>query len=442
VADLPFDLPKYGDGICLARMAELLDVLAIDRAWLARRAVVVTGSNGKGSTAAFCAAIGRAHGLRTGLFTSPHLYRFNERFQIDGTPIGDDDLARLAARVRAAITQLSGQRTGQFGAFEAMFALACLYFRECECDFAVFEAGIGGRYDPVRLVGARIAAVTSVDYEHVALLGNSLELIASDKSDACAAEGTIVYGENCRSLRPHLLEYNRSRQIASQFVRDQIVIAGEKASTSGQRFDFQFEGYEFRSLETRLSGAFQFNNAAIAVALFVLWLRETRPQARPATIEAAVRSGLREARWPGRLDVIQNDPLIIVDVGHTPDAIRQSLASLQAIHGSEGWILVTGASLDKKADEIIGALAPSFDTIVCTAALHKGADAALIATAVRRANPKAGVHVAATVAEAADVSRTLALARCEKIYVAGGLFLAIEYATVASGGRVQDLNFF
>ena len=85
-----FDLPKYGDGVCLARMAVLLDALAVDRARLQRMSVVVTGSNGKGSTAAFCAGIARAYGLRTGLFTSPHLFRFNERFQVDGKPIGDE----------------------------------------------------------------------------------------------------------------------------------------------------------------------------------------------------------------------------------------------------------------------------------------------------------------------------------------------------------------
>ena len=96
-----FDLPKYGDGVCLARMAELLDALAVDRARLQRISVVVTGSNGKGSTAAFCAGIARAYGLRTGLFTSPHLYRFNERFQVDGADIGDDDLARLVSRIES-----------------------------------------------------------------------------------------------------------------------------------------------------------------------------------------------------------------------------------------------------------------------------------------------------------------------------------------------------
>ena len=95
----------------------------------------------------------------------------------------------------------------------------------------------------------------------------------------------------------------------------------------------------------------------------------------PDRIETAIRAGLRDVRWPGRLEIIQQDPLTVIDVGHTPDGIRQSLASLKAIHGAEGWILVTGASGDKKADEIVGALAPSFDTIICTAAHHKGADA-------------------------------------------------------------------
>jgi dihydrofolate synthase / folylpolyglutamate synthase len=437
-----FDLPKYGDGVCLARMADLLDAIGVDRARLQRNSVVVTGSNGKGSSAAFCASIGRAYGLRTGLFTSPHLYRVNERFRIDGAPAGDDDLARLVSRIEAAIGEIS-QRSGEkFGSFEAMFALACLYFQERNCDFAVFEAGIGGRYDPVRLVGALVTGVTSVDYEHVELLGNSLELIASDKSDACAAGGTIVYGENCRGLRPHLLEYNRYREAGSLFVRDEIGIRAESIGTSAQRFDFQFERYAFPSLEMSLLGAFQFNNAAIAVGLFLLWLRQTRRGEAAAGIESAVRSGLRAAHWAGRLEVIQRDPLTMIDVGHTPDGIRQSLASLLAIYGRKGWILVVGVSLDKKADEIVGALAPSFDTIICTTAHHKGADANHIAAAARSANPEADVRIAATIEDAVGVSHSLAASRDRKIYVAGGLFLAIEYAFVAKGGRAQDLSFF
>jgi dihydrofolate synthase / folylpolyglutamate synthase len=437
-----FDLPKYGDGVCLARMADLLDAIAVDRARLQRISVVVTGSNGKGSTAAFCAGIARAYGLRTGLFTSPHLFSVNERFQIDGASVGDDDLAHLKSRIGAAITAISQRRDEKFGTFEAMFALACLYFQERECDFAVFEAGIGGRYDPVRLVGALATCVTSVDYEHVELLGHSLELIASDKSDACASGGTIVYGENCRSLRSHLTEYNRTRAITPLFIREQISIDNEVASTSGQRFDFQFGYYDFRLLEIRLLGVFQFNNAAIAITLFLLWLQRAHPRKALDRIEAAARAGLRDTHWPGRLEIIQQDPLTMVDVGHTPDGIRQSLTSLKAIYGAEDWILVVGASVDKKAGEIVGALAPSFDTIVCTRAHYKGADAQMIAAAARNANPHAEVHVAATIEDAVGASHRLAASLHRRIYVAGGLFLTIEYATVVRGGRARDLNFF
>jgi dihydrofolate synthase/folylpolyglutamate synthase len=437
-----FDLPKYGDGICLARMAGLLEALEIDRARLQRVSVVVTGSNGKGSTAAMCAQIGRACGLRTGLFTSPHLFRFNERIQIDGVEIDDDAFARLQRRVEVSIAEVSKRLGERFGAFEALFALACLHFQESACDFAVFEAGIGGRYDPVRLVGAHQTCVTSVDYEHVELLGNSLELIVSDKSDACAAGGTIVYGENCRDLRPHLAEYNRGRGCTPLFIRDDIRIDNEVTAASGQHFDFRFGHHDFRRLEVNLPGAFQLNNSAIAAALFLLWLQREQPSMAPDRIEAAVRAGLREVRWPGRLEVIQQDPLTVIDVGHTPDGIRQSLASLTAIHGAGEWILVTGASGDKKVDEIVGALAPSFDTIICTAAHHKGADAQGIAAAAARANPAASLHMSASIEEAVRLAGELAAAHSRRIYVAGGLFLAIEYATAARGGRAQDLHFF
>jgi len=272
------------------------------------------------------------------------------------------------------------------------------------------------------------------------LLGDSLELIASDKSDACASGGTVVYGENCRSLKPHLVEYNRHRGITSLFVRDQIRIGGEIVAPSVQRFDFGFADTEFRSLDIGLLGRFQFNNAAIAITLFVLWLQRVRPD--PAGIEAAVRSGLRDVSWPGRLEIIRPDPLTIVDVGHTPDGIRQSLASLQAIYGAQGWILVVGVSFDKKLDEIVGALAPSFDTIVCTTAHHKGGNAEHIAATVRQINPQAAIHIAATIADAVSLSRTLAASLNRKIYVAGGLFTAIEFGVAARGGRAQDLDFF
>jgi len=437
-----FDLPKYGDGICLARLSELLEALKIDRVWLSRISVVVTGSNGKGSTAAFCAAIARAWGLRTGLFTSPHLFRFNERIQINGEPIGDEDWRRHRDKVMTTLDRISRRRGEGFGSFEAMFALACLHFKERACEFAVFEAGIGGRFDPVRLVGSSITTVTSVDLEHVELLGNSLQAICSDKSDACAAPGAIIYGENCRPLRAHILEYNRSREIRSLFVRDEIGIANEATSASAQHFDLTFSGQTFYGLETSLIGSFQFNNAAIAATLFLLWQQQNRPPHTADENEAALRTGLRLASWPGRLETISQDPLTVIDVGHTPDGIRQSLDSLKAIHGEQGWVLVTGVSFNKNIAEIVNALAPSFGQIVCTSAHHKGADASEIAQAARKAHPAAMVHIARDVADSVRISREIARISNRKIYVAGGLFLAVEYAAVVQGRALEELRFY
>ena len=187
--------------------------------------------------------------------------------------------------------------------------------------------------------------VTSVDYEHVELLGNSLELIASDKSDACAAGGTIVYGENCQGLRPHLVEYNRGRGCTPLFVRDDIRIDNEVAVASGQRFDFRFGDHDFRSSRTepaRRVPVQQCRHCRHAVP--ALAAARAAAQGCRSQIEAAIRAGLRDTRWPGRLEVIDQDPLTVIDVGHTPDGIRQSLASLTAIHGADDWILVTGAS--------------------------------------------------------------------------------------------------
>jgi dihydrofolate synthase/folylpolyglutamate synthase len=437
-----FDLPKYGKGVCLARMAELLGALAIDRAGLRERSVAITGSNGKGSTAAFCAHIGAAHGLRTGLFTSPHLFRVNERFQIDGVAIDDEALKNLTYRIRTAIDTISRRNGEQFSAFEAMFALACLYFQERDCQFLVFEAGIGGRYDPVRLLDSPVTCVTSVDFEHVELLGSSLQLIVSDKSDACASGGTIIYGENCRDLRPHIVEYNRSRNVQSLFVGDEIRIESRTIQTSDQGFSLRFGDRSFQDLIPALPGRFQYNNAAIATALFLRWLGRMHPSAAANEIEAAVRSGLRDTRWPGRLEAITQDPLTVIDVGHTPDAIRQSLFGLHQTYGANGWILVIGISFDKRAEEIAQILAPAFDTIICTAAHHKGGDAAALAAIARKANPEADVRITPTIEQAFNVSRSIVVSKLRRIYVAGSLFTAIEYAVIARGGDAKGLTFF
>jgi len=156
----------------------------------------------------------------------------------------------------------------------------------------------------------------------------------------------------------------------------------------------------------------------------------------------ALRDGLGETRWPGRLETIRRDPLTVIDVGHTPDGIGRALAGLHRAHGKEKWLAVIGVSHDKNADEIVALLAPAFDTIVCAAAYHKGASPNEIAAAAHRANPAATIHIAATIEDAVTLSTDLAATLGRRIFVAGGLFLAIEYAATVAGGKARDLAFF
>ena len=168
----------------------------------------------------------------------------------------------LKLQVEAAVETVSKRLDEKFGAFEALFGLACLHFQESGCDFAVFEAGIGGRYDPVRLVGAHETCVTSVDYEHVELLGNSLELIVSDKSDACSCRRHHRLWRELPGPAAASRGIQSRRGCTPLFIRDDIRIDNEVTAASGQHFDFQFGYHDFRRLEVNLPGAFQLNNCS------------------------------------------------------------------------------------------------------------------------------------------------------------------------------------
>ena len=214
-----------------------------------------------------------AFGLKTGTFTSPHLFDFSERFRIDGVSIDETLLAMLVDEVDQAIVQIEaelGQRA--FGAFEAQFALAALFFQRQGTEFNVFEAGIGGRYDATRLVEPKVSCVVSLDLEHAELLGNTLELICHDKSDVAAIGGQIVYGESCLALRREITQYNHLKRTTPLFVGTDISYAGVSESEEYLQFDLTGAFGRIETVRSRLHGSFQLNNAAVAALTFWLWL--------------------------------------------------------------------------------------------------------------------------------------------------------------------------
>lgn len=185
-----FGLGKFGDGIGLHRIERFLQQKRIDRASLSRKSIAITGTNGKGSTARFVTAAIGATGLKAGCFTSPHLFDVRERFTLGEAMIAREDFDRHAKTVlEFNAAQPEGDR---IGAFEFLFLLAVLWYQETKPDVIVWEAGIGGRYDPVRSVCATVSALTSIELEHTELLGATEELIAYDKVDALAPGGTVI----------------------------------------------------------------------------------------------------------------------------------------------------------------------------------------------------------------------------------------------------------
>lgn len=401
--------PKFGAGPGLARIEAIAVNLGLRLPEFGAHGAVIVGSNGKGSTAAITEALLRQTGASVGLFTSPHLFALNERFRCQGKDISDVELERHWARVAAAADETGLSAT--LGGFEFLFLIAADWFAARGCTHTIWEAGIGGRLDPVRLIEARRLALTSLDLEHTELLGDTLAAIARDKLDAAPRGARVMIGASCASEREVIETHCLDRGIDAMW-----------AKSNG------LDG------TLALQGLHQRDNAVLAEAL-------AHDMAGAALTKDLIALGLAEVRWPGRLEVIQEQPLVVIDVGHTPRAIAAALAGFERLRRGPS-LLVCGASYDKKAGDIVAALARGFSLIICAAARHKGAPASEIAAYAALANPDAEIVIAGSVAEA----HAVAFARAEHlggcVYVAGGLFLAAEFKAVHLGRDPASLVFF
>jgi len=437
-------LPKAGAGIGLHRMRWLLAPLLEGPFGARLNAMRVTGSNGKGSVSRLAAGIAMRLGCSTGLYTSPHLFRFQERIVVDDEPIGDDAL-------RAAIDWLSDRQARYraehpddgFGAFEAFTGLAMHHFAARRPDALVLEAGIGGRYDSVRAVSGTVVALTSIDYEHTDILGATLEQIAYDKADLCPDGGTLVVGALDAEVMRRLDAYAALRRITLIRYEDVGRIRAVRASADGgMQADLTLGDIELDGVSFALAGRHQAVNALVAAGLVREWLAATGRQVEPARFAEAFRAVVGAVRWPGRLQRIADDPPVFIDVGHTPDAIATTLQALPLIAGGRPVLLVTGVSYNKDADGIVSALLGAADEVVCTRAHHRGSDPSRIVAIVRRERPDLPRHEVPTIEQAMVLALDRARAAGMAVLVAGGLFLSIEAAEALRGGDPRALRFF
>lgn len=334
----------------LSRMADLLDRLG--RPQDALRFVHVAGTNGKGSVCAYLAGILEAAGYKVGLFTSPFVYRFEERIRVNGANITAGELARATSAVRPAAEAVEAACGDHPTEFELMAAVALEHFRASACDVVVLEVGLGGRLDATNVIEAPEASVICrIGLDHTDLLGDTLGAIAGEKAGIVKAASPVVsWPQETEAMA--VIEAVAAERGCELFVPDFAELAVEPLAGAALR-RFSWQG---RSFETRLLGSYQPYNAALALTVAAV-LRE-RGWDIP---DEAAASGIAQARWPGRFEVVGEAPLTIIDGGHNPQGAEALAASLSDLLGEEGRGRVhfaLGVLADKDYPAMARAVAP------------------------------------------------------------------------------------
>ena len=328
-------------------------------------AVHVAGSKGKGSVSAMVAAILQARGLRVGLYTSPHLRSFRERIQIDRHPIPHSAVVEGVARLRSAAEELRARGTIEQEPtfFELTTALAFGWFRSEGVEHAVVEVGLGGRLDATNVVQAPVGVVTTLELEHTEILGPTLTDIAREKAGIFHPGMRGVVGE----LNPEALrEVQRSATSAGVplwLLGRDLQVEDRKLSPLGQSFTVITPSRTVRSIHLPLAGAFQADNAALAVAAASAYSSAVGGR----LTDTAVRQGLAKVQWRARLERISRKPDVYVDVAHTPEsarAVAQGLAEIYPFTEPGDNVVVFGCLSDKRVEDILEAFAPLATTLV------------------------------------------------------------------------------
>lgn len=325
----------------LERISRLLDRLGSPQEKL--KFVHIAGSNGKGSTAAILSAVLTAAGLKTGLYTSPHLWRFHERFQVDGGPISGGDLTDIAVQVLEAAEDETE--------FELMTAMGMVHFLRSGCEIVVLETGLGGRLDSTNVIPAPEAAViTHVGLEHTQLLGDTLGKIAAEKAGIIKPGSDVVlYRQDQAVIEAVEAACRRAGSSGRLFLTDPRALEAVSGGPEGQQFRYRGMG----PFHLTLLGEYQLYNAI--TVLETVDVLQRRGWDIPLE---AVRTGLTQARWPGRLELVRLSPDVILDGGHNPQCMEALARSLRGLYPGKKLIFLTGVLADKDWAAMVGELLP------------------------------------------------------------------------------------
>jgi len=432
--------------------------------------VLIAGTNGKGSTAATLASILRASGYKTGLYTSPHLLRINERIRVDGTEIGDDDFAELHGKVDRAAERLveQGQLPWHPSFFEMMTAIAFEHFAQEAVEMAVLEVGMGGRLDATNVVEPQVSVITDIALDHQKFLGNTVGEIAGEKVGIIRPGGVVValpqHPEANDVIGGTVLELGARVMSAVPYVppvspasspylvpstecrvpnvgEDQALgreIPVGPANSAGKhgrgyiyRYPLEVMGKQIL-VETALVGRHQLRNVALAIAT----AKALSDRGSSGITADSIERGIRETRWPGRFQVIParaGAPEIVMDVAHNPAGAWALRSALSARYEDRPLIFVFGAMRDKAISEMAEILFPLAEQVIAVQAENpRAASPEEIREAAKRSSTQ--IETAENVASALDRAR--ALSKPETVVVITGSIYVVGEALRSFGAKV------
>lgn len=318
------------------------------------KAIHIGGTNGKGSTASILSHLLQQGGWDVGMFTSPYIVRFNERISVNGEGISDDDLIEMANRVKPLVDELQNSDLGSPTEFEVFTVIAMLYFSTVAVpDFVLLEAGLGGRLDSTNVIHPLLSIITNVGYDHLAILGNHIEEIASEKAGIIKSGTPVITA----ALEPKALEVIRHK---SKEMHAKLYVLGEDFSVkhngstaSGESFEFQSAYKKRVNLIVGMRGEHQIENASLAL-MAVDYLKQNHGLILD---EENIERGLEHASLPGRFEQFTTNPTIILDGAHNPEGIARLAKALKHYYSDQPINILFAAMKDK---DINGMLAPLY----------------------------------------------------------------------------------
>lgn len=371
--------------------------------------VHIAGTNGKGSTAAMTASILRKAGYRTGLYTSPYIYRFHERMQVDGEEISDTLLAEITEYVKPLAESMEESPTE----FELVSCIAFEYFHRSGCDIVVLEVGMGGALDSTNVIETpEVAVITNIGLDHTEYLGDTIEKIAETKSGIFKENGRAVVYRGAPSVEAVYERVCAQRNVSLKKADfDALVLKSH--SLDGQVFDCGSR----KNLVLPLLGDHQLHNAAVVLAV-----ADTLIEAGWRITEQNIYDGLRDVRWPGRFDIVCRQPLFIIDGGHNPQCLEALVKNIQDYLAGRRVIALTGVLADKDYADMYRPVMPLVDRFVCiTPPNPRRLEAEHLASYLRQTGAQA--EAAANIS--AGVERAMALAGEDGVVLCFGSLYSI-----------------